>query len=469
MHYSWHTITTNYTDVLSEFTEKIKYEDIPPEVIERAKMIMLQTIGVSLAAKEVPGTKKAIELALAANGGSGGQVTGWVSGDSLSPANAAFLAGAISDMLDWEDTAWTGHPSAGIVPCAWVMAENLKKSGKDLLTAIVVGYEVYQRIACAVQPTLDFQAKHGWGLTSWQIFGCIIPAVKLMGLDANAINKAIGLGTACSTLPTCLHEFTMSDFYHYEHGLRARDGILIAELVSMGVHNFMDGLDDPAAYANLMTDNYDESWYTKNLGTQWLTMTTLLKHWPANMWVQTPLEIVYNIAQENNLSPDDIEEIIVKPGTHRRMDDVGDGFSSITHAQFNIPFVVAAMLYDRTPSSAWYTPENMKDPKVIALAKRVKASDDPIDSPINGFELFQKGDYPWKTMIVVTKDGRQFSDSMKYHPGHPANMMDRAEIASRFRIQAAPALTPETTEKAIAALMDLENCADLSTLEWMLH
>ena len=249
MHYNWHKIETNYTDVLSDFTVNTNYEDIPPEVIERAKMIMLQTVGVSLAAKDVPGTQKAIKMALAANGGAGGTTTGWVSGDKLSPVNAAFLAGSLSDMLDWEDTSWTGHPAAGIVPCAWVMAEHLKMSGKDLLTAIVLGYEVYQRIACAVQPSLEQQAQKGWGLTSWQIFGCLIPAVKLMGLDANAVNKAIGLGTVCSTIPTCLHEFTMSDFYHYEHGLRARDGILIAELVQKGVHNLMDGLDDPTAYA----------------------------------------------------------------------------------------------------------------------------------------------------------------------------------------------------------------------------
>ena len=111
----------------------------------------------------------------------------------------------------------------------------------------------------------------------------------------------------------------------------------------------------------------------------------------------------------------------------------------------------------------------MRNPKVLALAKRVKASDDPIDSPINGFELFQKGDYPWKTMIVVTKDGRRLSGTMSCHPGHPANMMDRAEIASRFRIQSAPVLAPDTAEKAIAALMDLENCQDISSLAWMLH
>ncbi len=470
MHYSWHKIETNYTDILSEFTEKTRFEDIPPEVVERAKMIMLQTIGVSLAAKDVPGTKKAAEMALAANGGAGGTATGWVSGDRLAPANAAFLAGALSDMLDWEDTSWTGHPACGIVPCAWVEAEHLKKSGKDLLTAIVLGYEVYQRIACAVQPTLDFQQEHGWGLTSWQIFGCIIPAVKLMGLDANAINKAIGLGTACSTLPTCLHEFTMSDFYHYEHGLRARDGIVIADLVQKGVHNFMDGLDDPAAYANLMTDHYDPSWYTRELGETWLTMTTLLKHWPANMWVQTPAELASEIIFGNGLRKEDIREIIVDPPRMSRMDLPPEGgFKSLTHAQFSIPYVISAMLHDPTPGANWYSREMLSNPDVIAFAKRVVPGNSPPDPRGLGFKLFREGSFLMKTMTVNTFDGRSFTKSMDCHPGHPANMMTREQFVDRFRIQAAPVLGGEKLERAIDALCSIETCEDISTLSGFLH
>ena len=470
MHYSWHKIDTNYTDILSEFTVNTNYEDIPPEVIERAKMIMLQTIGVSLAAKNVPGTKKAAEMALAANGGPGGTTTGWVTGDKLSPANAAFLSGALSDLLDWEDTSWTGHPSCGIVPCAWVMAEHLKKSGKDLLTAIVLGYEVYQRIACAVQPSLDFQAVHGWGLTSWQIFGCLIPAVKLMGLDANAVNKAIGLGTACSTLPTCLHEFTMSDFYHYEHGLRARDGILIADLVSKGVHNFMDGLDDPAAYANLMTDSYAPEWYTKDLGTSWLTMTTLLKHWPCNMWVQTPVELANDLILGNGLTKDDIQEIIIDPPRMSRMDLPPEGgFKSLTHAQFSIPYVISALLHEPTPGAHWYSKEMLSNPDVIEFAKRVKPGNSPPDPRGLGFKLFREGSFLMKTMTVTTKDGRTLTRSMDCHPGHPANMMTREQFVDRFRIQASPVLSGEKLEQAIEALCNIEQCDDISTLSQFLY
>ena len=159
------------TKQLCRFVKELKYEDIPPMVIERAKMIMLQTIGVTLAARNTPIGEKVREMSREANGGLGGPTTVWGTGEKMAPVNAALALGTMSDSLDWEDCSWTGHPSAGIIPCAWLASEEKHKSGKDLLTAIVAGYEVYQRIAMAVQPSEERRRTKGWGLTSWQIFG----------------------------------------------------------------------------------------------------------------------------------------------------------------------------------------------------------------------------------------------------------------------------------------------------------
>ena len=208
---NWLTPTT-YTQELSEYAVNLKYEDIPPEVIERAKMIMLQTIGVSLAAKDTEISRKIRKMAVEANGGEGGPSTASGTGEKLAAVNSALAMGTLADTLDWEDCSWTGHPAAGIIPCAWIAAEEKHKSGKELLAAIVAGYEVYQRIAMAVQPDDEIWKTKGWGLTSWQIFGAIIPAAKLYGFDARKVNQAIGVGCESSTIPTAYHEVTMSDF-----------------------------------------------------------------------------------------------------------------------------------------------------------------------------------------------------------------------------------------------------------------
>ena len=450
MHYNrlyednnFHTPTT-YTQELSDYAANLKYEDIPGEVIERAKMIMLQTIGVTLASKDTRLSGKIRKIALEANGGEGGPATIPGTGEKLSAPYAAMAMGTMADALDWEDCSWTGHPSAGIIPCAWLAAEEKHKSGKDLLTAIVTGYEVYQRIACAVQPSNERWKTKGWGLTSWQIFGALIPVVKLYGFDARKINQAIGMGCECSTLPVAYHATTMSDFYHYEHGYRARDGFLIAKCVEKGIKNQMDALDCPACYTEPIDgEDADPTWFTRDLGTRWLTMETLLKHWPANMWVQTPVEIISDLVGKYGFTADEIEEIELDPPIKGRMWAPDEGFASVTHAQFSAPYVIATYLYHPFPSADWYTLEMMKNPKIIALAKRVKSGPSPMDSPMTGFDKFRNGSYPMKKLTVKLKNGEIYVGQMDCHPGHPANMMSRDEFVNRFRIQASPVLSGE--------------------------
>ena len=182
---------------------------------------------------------------------------------------------------------------------------------------------------------------------------------KLYGLDAREINQAIGMGCECSTLPVAYHATTMSDFYHYEHGYRARDGFCIAKAVEKGIRNNRDALDCPRCYTGVIcgndgsngsgettiqSDEADLSWLTKDLGSRYLIMRTLMKHWPANMWVQTPVEIIHDLVQKEKFGPEDVEEIIVDPPVRARMWAPDEGFTSVTHAQFSIPFVIASFL-----------------------------------------------------------------------------------------------------------------------------
>ncbi len=475
---------TTYTQELSEYAVSLKYEDLPPEVVERAKMIMLQTVGAALAAKGTPIYDRIMKMAREANGGSGGDTTVWGAGEKLAAVNAALVLGTATDALDWEDCSWTGHPSAGIIPCAWLAAEERHKSGKDLITAIVTGYEVYQRIAMAVQPSDERWKKKGWGLTSWQIFGCILPVAKLYGFDARKINQAIGMGCECSTLPVAYHATTMSDFYHYEHGYRARDGFVIAKAVEKGIHNQRDALDEPRCYTGVIcgddgsngsgettirSGEADLTWLTRDLGKRYLIMETLLKHWPANMWVQTPVELIKDMSERHGFGAGDIEEIVVDPPVKGRMWAPDEGFTSVTHAQFSIPFVIASWLRDPNPGAHWYTAEKMKDPKTIALAKRVKFGDSPEESPMSSFKMFrEERGYPMKTVTVTLKDGTRYEGKMDCHPGHPKNMMSREEFSNRFRVQAAPALGDKELEKALEVLCNIESVEDISALAGLL-
>lgn len=456
---------TDRTIQISNYLENLKYEDIPAEVVERAKIILMHTVGAALAAKGSDAAQKADAMALAINNGLGGPVTRWAGEGKLSAVSAAFLAGTLADALDWEDCSFTGHPSAAVIPVALVTAEERHKSGKELITAIVGAYELYQRIADSVEPDAE-KRKFGWGLTSWQIFASTLAAAKIYGLDARKIDQAIGMAIEHSTIPASYHGTTMSDFYHFEYGYRAKDGVIIAKAVEKGIHNQRDMLDVDGAqgYFAAMTANPRPEKLTEDLGKTFRIMDTLLKPWPANMWVQSALQALTEVVTANGIKTEDIAEIVVDPAVKSRMDCPEDGWTSSTHAQFSIPFVLASWLLDPVPGACWYAPEKYADPAVLALAKKVRAGASEPECPRGSFDVFRAGDFPERTVTVRTNAGKEYTAVCGKHPGHPHNMFTVEETVNRFRIQAAPVLQGEKMEKAIDMLLHIENIEDMALL-----
>ena len=105
----------------------------------------------------------------------------------------------------------------------------------------------------------------------------------------------------------------MSSLYHYEHGIRSKDGVSAAELAKIGIDKAMDCFDDQYSFGFHLTEEQRPEWYTKDLGSKYLIMETLMKHWPANMWLQTPLEITNDLITKNNITAEDVEEVILDP------------------------------------------------------------------------------------------------------------------------------------------------------------
>ena len=131
-----------------------------------------------------------------------------------------------------------------------------------------------------------------------------------------------------------------------------------------------------------------------------------MKHWPANMWLQTPLELCYDLVTKHSLKPEDIEEIILDPATVGRMMFRPDGYESMMLAQFSIPYAIAAMICNPSPSREWYAAENLTNPKVLELAGKVHGSDAKPNELLDSFAIFRAGSFPEKTLIIKTKDGK---------------------------------------------------------------
>lgn len=457
----------DYTRLMAEYTANLKYEDLPGEVVEQVKLLTLQTVGVAIASYPIGQAKRAI--AMVKDHGGKREATILVDGTKVPMTEAAFVNATMADILDWEDCSWTGHPSAGAIPVGLAVGEATSASGKDFITAVVAGYEVYQRIAMAVQPSDELRKRRqSWGLVSWQIYSAVIPAAKLLKLSVEKVAQALGVTFYQINVPASQHGLPAvgkSDLYHYAHGFNARNGISSSLIAQSGIDSMYNSLDGPSGVWAQLSDRCDWNWYTRK---DYLIMETLFKHWPSNVWIQSPLDALDTVVKEHRIKPDQIAGITVSPDNKMMMMYWPEGYAGILDAEFSVPFCFASLLLDPEPGPNWYAEERLRDPKILALASMVKA-EEPVVTPAGCFSLFQSGSWPETTIKVTLKDGTQLTSAVAFPKGHPRNRLSVDEFRDRFHRAASFALKTEKIEKAMDTILNLEKVRDMSEVAELLH
>lgn len=452
----------NYTQKLSHYIVNLKYEDLPQDTVERIKKLTLHTIGAALASVPMKQAQESMEYAREKGGRE--QATVWGSrGLKVPMEEAAFANATMADILDWEDCAWTGHPSAGAVPVAFAVVEKQRQSGKAYIEAVAAAYDVYQRIAMSVQPkSQDWGAGpnwRGWGLVCWQIYAASVAAAKALGL--NEVQTASHFGVAGHQINTVGPKREESNVYHFAHGFCAKNGLNSALIAKLGIDDYDNALDGNDGVWHQISDTVDWSWYDRDLGSRFLVDETLLKHWPANMWIQAPLDALHELVRQHPFRAEDIEAIRVSPEV--------DLYASpkqypmkVLQAQFNLAYCFAAYLDDPNPSCDWFSADKLQGGVLFDLSDRLSFFG-PKRNPLGQFEFFWKGDFPETTLQVDLKDGTRLEHTLRYPKGHPKNPFTWEEEIASFRGKA-KCLTAEQQDRLIEAVRHLEQVEDLSSL-----
>lgn len=459
---------TEYTKGLCRFITGLKYEDLAPGLTEKAKMLTLNVAGVALAGRSLPTAVSARSTARNVVGTQSDLMsTVWGEAGKL-PMYGAIMANATAaDTLDWEDCSFTGHPSAHLVPVSMAMCEAMHLSGKDYITAVIGGFEVYQRIACFINPPPDFDnKKYGLGLGSWQIFASSVPAGKLLGCDEEQFNLLLG-ATGCSTpVVNAILALQGSDFYHLQYAITGLTGAMVAGMAKRNeLDNIYDIMDGESGYPMMMRGFANPGWIDRNLGSEYLFEQLLLKHWPANMWIQLPLDCLDELRQEHGFGPEDIQEIFVSPKFLKRVKFDWEGYRSVRDAQFSIPYCLAAYMLCGDPGPAWYEPHLLKDEKLLSLASRVKSDPEKDQVLQEAFQMYKNGSFPWAKVRVTLKDGRSMEKEMQFPKGHPRRPFTWDDVEQTFRKGAREAKLPaEKADRFIELCKGMDQLEDLSGL-----
>jgi 2-methylcitrate dehydratase PrpD len=441
---------TDETATLAAYVADVEFQDIPHAVRERAKILTLDFLGSAIRARrEAESTPALLKMlqALALDGE--GKAT--VFGDSKrwTPAVAALLNGALGHSLDFDDTHADSslHPSAPVVPAAFAVGELVGASGRDVLTAIVAGYEVCCRLGNALDPTSHY-ARGFHPTATAGTFGAAAAAAKLFGLSTQQIISAFGVSgsQAAGSL-----QFLVNGAWNkrYQVGAAAMNGVIAATLARNGFIGATDSIEGVHGLLVGYSDNAHPDKAVAGLGEVHETMKVGVKPYPSCRYTHAALDALIAMRREHNLTPDQIRRVEI--GLHRNgITLTGDAATkrhptSIVGGQFSM-FFTGAVALDQG-RFGWDDYARLGDAAVNALADRFDVVQD------DRLEIGRS--HPFGARVAITTDDGVHERLYADPSGEPSSFPDAQAVQQKFLQLARPVLRGGA-EKFADAILSLE-------------
>ncbi|WP_238123282.1 MULTISPECIES: MmgE/PrpD family protein [unclassified Xanthobacter] len=449
---------TETTLTLARFVADLAAADLPPAVPARARDLTIDLVGsIIRAGREADSSPSLFAMLRRLGLDAPGDATVFGADRGYTPAVAALLNGALGHSLDFDDTHADSslHPSAPVVPAALAAAQMTGASGRDLLTAIVAGYEVCCRLGNALDPTRHY-ARGFHPTATAGTFGAAAAAGKLLGLDAAGI--ACAFGVAGSQAAGSL-QFLVNGAWNkrWQVGAAAMNGLIAATLAAEGFRGASAAIEGPHGFLHAYTDDARPELAVADLGRVWETMKIGVKPYPACRYTHAAVDGLLALRREAGLSPDDI--LAVHIGLHRNgVTLTGAPLEEKQHprnivdGQFSMPFAAAVALH--RGRFGWDDYALIGDAAIEATAARVEVHR---DARLEGLR------HPFGAHISLRTTKGDMERHMADPSGEPETFPSDEVIADKFMTLASPVL-----ENAAASLLDrlgsLEEVADMRRL-----
>ncbi len=416
---------------LAQFSHGLSYDDIPPEVIEKTKRLILDTIGVCIGSTRIDFGRAALQLAA---GWGGAPESTLIGRRTRVPAqSAAFCNGVLGHGQDYDDTHTESvvHPSAALVPVALAVAERAGSSGRETVAALVGGMEATIRIAL---PALNRFHLRGFHTTSIAAtFGAALIAARLERMGLERTVEAVGIsGSFTSGLLECIPAAAGAKRLHAGWG--ALCGIVAAQLAVGGYTGPSTVFEGKLGVYNsfLRGEALDLSVIFNGLGRDWEILNVRPKLYPCCHYLQSFLDAAAALRREHRLRAEDIANIScrVAPGAvnivcepwEKKMNPI-TGYD----ARFSLPFAVALMLTKGRAGVAEFAEENFADPRIRQLMSKVGYEAEP---------RYQVKDMPgW--IEVTLKNGARHVQEIPEVRGNARNPVALEELLEKFHANTA--------------------------------
>jgi 2-methylcitrate dehydratase len=441
-------------ETLARYASELRYEDLPEDVIRIARRSILDTVGCAFGGYAAGPSKIAIKLA--GDVSSRQPATVLFSGIKTSPDLAVFANGVMIRYLDFNDafvslTHGAGHPSDTIAALL-TSAELNARSGRDLVTATVLAYEVF----CKIADVFDYL---GNGIDHSTITGiaAVVGASRLMGLTAQQMVHAIGITVGGNTATRQGRADELSNWKAFAAADACRKAIFAAQLAQNGMTGPGQIFEGRYGFFKVMGR---QPVPPPQLGEPFGIRRAFTKRFPLGQFSQTVAQAAIE-ARPFFKSPDDIDQvdIHVSRSAIKIMADGPDKWRPQTHetADHSIPYAAGLVLMYGKIEPEYYEDPYLHDPHLLDLVNRVKClPSDEADRTEQEFNLCE--------LEIVLKSGARKTVRVEYHRGHFKNPMTDAELEEKFRLMAQKHLGADRLDNLLRLLSGIENVPQVSAL-----
>ncbi|MEM1509993.1 MAG: MmgE/PrpD family protein [Sulfolobales archaeon] len=445
----------NLVEWLARFIYEVKYEDLPSEVVEKAKTCFLDYVGVALAGSQTEFGKTITKLVKRLGGVSESTIIG--DGSAVPSVNAAYVNGALAHIHELDDghRVAMGHPGAPVISAALAVSEKVDASGKELIEAIVIGYDIFIRIGAAVNPS---HFRRGFHTTSTcGVLGAAAAAGKLLDLDVDRLANALGIA---ATQASGLMEVTRGEsvIKPLQPARAAQSGVLSALLAQSGLTAPKTMLDGESGFLRAYSDGYDVRKITEGLGATFRIMEVYFKFHASCRHTHPAIDAVLELRRRYGISPEDVREVEVK--TYSAAYELcGREYTpkTVSAAKFSIPYCVAIALAEGQVSPGAFTENKIRDSNILTLARKVRVVLDP---ELDRLVPAERG----ARVKLVLKDGRSVETLVRNPYGEPETSPTNNDIKNKFISLTSGILDSQRTAELLGIIDHLDDIRNIKLI-----
>jgi 2-methylcitrate dehydratase PrpD len=446
------------TDRLASFVEEFAFERIPAPVLTRTKAVIYDGLGALLAATSPRYDIGTVLERLVKE--TGATPESQVFGTQLrtSCATAALVNGTLGYYCDVEShhPGAIMHAIAIVGPAALAVGERMPSSGRDVLTAIVLGIDVACRVSSALGPAALYARGFHPSCVAGT-FGAVVAAARLFGLRGSALRHAFGLaGTETSGLLAWVSD-PSEHSRPFNMGLASRHGVFAAHLASCGFGGPRAIFEGKYPLAEAFTGHWDEAAIFDGLGEQFKVMELYFKQYACCAFIHPGLDGLLAIQHDEGLRPGDIRRITLRfPSSGYK---IIDGNPLRSHCA---QYVLALAAHKGAIDFYDILHDQRSDPSIRSLSERVRVLGDE--------DLDQTYPFLYRSVIEVetSAGGRHVRDVV--HPkGSPQSPLTGPELRAKFARLTSDVLTTRRGDEIARTLERLEALDDIGTLSRLLR